>query len=379
MSQKSRAPGKRQRTSRGGLAWFTALSTAALALSIALIAIQRGAHAGAGPSFCSLGPAADCDRVAASPYAVFLGVPLAAWGSFAYGSMVVLALTGLRRDRATASWPAGFLLVFSGTAALATIPLALVSAFAIRSLCLLCAVTWAIDWALLGLALREASRAGGPAAALASDVHVLAARPRRSGAFAACGLAVLAVLVAVTRSPHADPAPASRTTPVAPPVATAPDVGVLTIVEYSDYQCPYCSRAHAEVRAAIANRPGIQLEHRNFPLDHGCNPIVQRPLHQEACALARAAMCAGDQGRFWQMNDALYANQALRRPIAELAAAAGLDVAEFHRCVDSPRTAERLAEEIASGVRAGVRATPTYAVGGALYAGKLPPQLFGAR
>lgn len=149
----------------------------------------------------------------------------------------------------------------------------------------------------------------------------------------------------------------------------------LTIVEYSDYECPYCARAHADLRAAVARRPDVRIEHRNFPLDSACNSSVRRPLHRDACMLARAAVCADEQGRLWQMNDALYGNQRARRPVDELARDAGLDVARLRDCMRSPRAAERVASEIAAGIAAGVGATPTYVVRGAVYTGTLPPSV----
>ena len=356
---------------RRGVVAFLLLSSTGLAIAIALTVVHVRARTGAGPSFCSLGSALDCDRVALSPYSVFIGVPVAAWGAVAYGAMTLLAAAGLRRRRVVASWPSGILLLLSATAAFATIPLAVVSAVKIGSLCLLCAATWVIDWALLGIALRESSRAGGAMDAIRADIRVVAGRPRATLLAGASATVVAAALVGLS-SPASAPAPPIPQGSPAMPDAGAPPA-TFTIVEFSDYACPYCARAHAELRAAVARRPGVQLEHRNFPLDQACNPIVRQSVHPGACALARASICAGDQGRFWEMNDLLYANQSDRRPVGELAAVAGLDPVAFSRCMDASRTAERVAGDVAAGIRAGVAATPTYLVGDQRYTGRLPP------
>lgn len=129
------------------------------------------------------------------------------------------------------------------------------------------------------------------------------------------------------------------------------DATSLTIVEYSDHECPYCARAHAGLRAAVARRPDIRIEHRNFPLDPSCNPAVRPPFHRDACALARAAICAGEQGRLRQMNDALYANRDLgarsrnwRSPLAStslvFAGAWGLRVRQSASRARSPPVSE---------------------------------------
>ncbi|GEJ57747.1 vitamin K epoxide reductase/DsbA family protein [Anaeromyxobacter diazotrophicus] len=379
--KRSKPPPTRPSRRAGGLL-YACLAAAGLALALLLARVHAQAVAGAAPSFCSLGETVNCDRVALSPYSVVLGVPIALWGAFAYAVMLLLALAGLRR-RGPSSWPAGLSLLLAGAAAALTVPLAFASAFLLRSLCLLCAATWAIDWALFATALRGARAAGGPAQAVAQDLRLLAQRPWRSLAVSAAAGALLAAALAayasaVAASAAARPAPTASAPPPPPPPAEAGSgpAGV-TIFEFSDYECPHCARAHAELRAALKSRPAIRLEHRNFPLDQACNPAVTRPFHRKACALARAALCAGEQGRFWELNDALFANQTAGRPVEELAAEVGLDVAALRRCQDAPETARRLDEEIAAGLRAGVNATPTYVVGRALYVGAVPAAVLG--
>lgn len=354
------------------------LCVAGLALALELARVHANAAAGGGPSFCSLGETVNCDRVALSSYSVFLGIPIALWGAFGYVAMLLLSVSGLLRRDASSPWPTGLMVILSGTAAALSIPLALVSGFALRSWCLLCAATWIVDWALFGLTFRRARGVGGAVSAIQHDLLALAKRPARTLVVASAATVVLvAALAAFSRGLTKDAGP--RATPSAPAphrVESGPTARPsLTIFEFSDYECPHCAKAHRELRTALAARPDIHLEHRNFPLDQACNPAVTRPFHRNACALARAAICAGDQGRFWEMNDALFENQAAQRPVGELAARLGLDLTAFGRCQDAPGTARRLDEEIASGLRAGVAATPTYAVGRALYQGTLPAEV----
>ncbi|HSN15459.1 MAG TPA: thioredoxin domain-containing protein, partial [Anaeromyxobacteraceae bacterium] len=78
------------------------------------------------------------------------------------------------------------------------------------------------------------------------------------------------------------------------------------------------------------------------------------------------------QGRFAEMDDALFANQQAKRPVEELAARIGLDVPLFRTCLADPETARRLSSDVATGIQIGVKATPTYVVNGVQYAGELP-------
>jgi len=81
----------------------------------------------------------------------------------------------------------------------------------------------------------------------------------------------------------------------------------LTVVEYSDYQCPHCRRGHDELRGLVREHPErVRLVHRDYPLDHHCNDLLKRPFHPQACRYAVLAHCAGEQGRFWEANDVLY-------------------------------------------------------------------------
>ncbi|MGB8933064.1 MAG: DsbA family protein, partial [Anaeromyxobacteraceae bacterium] len=145
------------------------------------------------------------------------------------------------------------------------------------------------------------------------------------------------------------------------------------VVEFSDYECPFCAKAHRDLRALLSARPDVTLVKRHFPLDPSCNPIMKRAMHPQACALARAAICAEQQGRFAEMDDALFENQQAKRPLEELAGRVGLDLGRFRACLLDPETTRRLSSDIATGIQIGLKATPTYVVNGLQYTGALPP------
>ncbi|WP_242359935.1 DsbA family protein, partial [Anaeromyxobacter sp. SG17] len=163
-----------------------------------------------------------------------------------------------------------------------------------------------------------------------------------------------------------------------PSPAAAPAPGDRVIVEFSDYECPFCARAHEQLALLRAARPDLEIVRRHFPLDAACNPALKRSIHPSACSLARAAICAEARGRFEQMDDALFKNQQDKAPVATLAARLGLDLPAFEACLVSPATEARLSRDVADAMRAGVRATPSYVVGGKVYAGELPRELWSA-
>jgi protein-disulfide isomerase len=95
-----------------------------------------------------------------------------------------------------------------------------------------------------------------------------------------------------------------------------------------------------------------------------------------ACELARAGICAEAQGRFEAMDDALFANQAEKAPVEELARRMGLDLDRFNACLASAETEARLQRDIQEGIKAGIRGTPSYVVDGKPFPGDLA-QLLG--
>jgi protein-disulfide isomerase len=250
------------------------------------------------------------------------------------------------------------------------VALALVSKFAIGAWCLLCAGSWAIAVALLVSAWRACGGAG-VAAAIRSDLAAVQANPGRAAALALAAFAGMALAAAAYPRYWETPRPRLAS----PPASSGPT----TVIEYSDYECPFCAREHEETRALLAGRTDVVLLRRHFPLDPACNPAVKRKIHESSCLLARAGICAESQGRFAEMDDALFRNQRQGLPVQEIAAGLGLDLERFRACLASPETARRLMADVAAGIRDGVRATPTYVVGQTAYPGQLPVGLVQAR
>ncbi len=156
--------------------------------------------------------------------------------------------------------------------------------------------------------------------------------------------------------------------PVTISTAGSPERGpagaVMTLVEFSDFQCPYCSVAVAKLNAVMDAYPGkIKLIFKEFPLD----------THSQAALAAAAAIAAHQQGKFWPMHDAMFAHrQNLSRPsILALARTAGLDMKRFEADLDSEATRKTVARDVEDGDRAGVEGTPSVFINGRKYNGSL--------
>jgi uncharacterized membrane protein len=369
---------------RTSLIVAAALAVVGIVLSVVLVFEHASAHAG-GTSICAISEYVNCDRVATSRYSVFFGMPVAAWGGFGYGLELLLALAGLSPRRRRTGWPAGLLFVLAAIAVVVSIALAAVSTLVIGALCLFCTASWLVTFALCAAAWR-ACQPAGVVATLREDLALL--RERRGQAFAlvTAGVALLVIVLTafprywqaarplVGTPPGGGAAQGSGTNPAVGPASQGP----LTVVEFSDYLCPACKRAHDETRALLAGRSDVHISKRQFPLDSLCNPVLKRRMHPGACDLARIGICAEQQGKLEPMEDLLFANQDANRPIPELIEAAGLDPKRLQSCLASPDTELRLRADIEAAVRIGLKGTPTFVIGGRQYP-NIPPELLPPR
>src|SRR5712675_2277642 len=144
----------------------------------------------------------------------------------------------------------------------------------------------------------------------------------------------------------------------------------ITIVEFSDFQCPYCKKSESTLHELLTKYNGrVKLAYLDFPL---------REIHPLAQSAAEAARCAGEQGKFWEYHDALYADQS-KLDGAELltrARALKLDEKSFQSCVTSGKFKSKIDADLEQGRKAGVAGTPGFFVNGVFLSGALPPADF---
>jgi protein-disulfide isomerase len=139
----------------------------------------------------------------------------------------------------------------------------------------------------------------------------------------------------------------------------------VTLVEYGDYECPYCGRAYPiikRLREEMGER--LRFVFRNFPLN---------TIHAHASVAAQAAEAAGAQGKFWEMHDVLYEHQdeLAEGDMVRYALRAGVEIYKFEADLASEHFARRVKEDFLGGVRSGVNKTPTLFLNGRRYEGEL--------
>ena len=144
----------------------------------------------------------------------------------------------------------------------------------------------------------------------------------------------------------------------------------VTLVQFSDYHCPFCTRVEATIKQIMDAFPGkVKVVWRHNPL----------PFHTGADKTHAAAECAFEQGRFWQYHDELFAGQNVDHSDAGLDAIAkkvGLNEGKFKECLSSGRKKAMVDKDLAAGAKAGVRGTPATFVNGVLVSGAQPFEAF---
>jgi protein-disulfide isomerase len=157
----------------------------------------------------------------------------------------------------------------------------------------------------------------------------------------------------------------------------------LTIVEYTDFQCPFCRQFHltayADIKKNYIDTGKVRYVSRDFPL----------AMHENARRAAVAGRCAGEQGKYWELRDVMIANANQLRAdnLVTYARDLGLDVPKFSACLDSDRFTADIDRNIAEGQKIGVSGTPSFVIGhmsgdkldGVRLVGAMPYSVFDAK
>jgi len=132
----------------------------------------------------------------------------------------------------------------------------------------------------------------------------------------------------------------------------------LVMVEFSDYQCPFCKRhttnVWPELKKQYVDTGKMKLVFHDFPLTR---------IHKEASLAAQAATCAGDQDKYWEMHDRLFEHPKAIKPVSGHAEFLGLEMVAFNECISSEKYADEVKQDTEQALELGIRSTPTFIFG----------------
>ena len=153
------------------------------------------------------------------------------------------------------------------------------------------------------------------------------------------------------------------------PIRGAADASV-TVVEFSDFECPFCKQTHPTLKQLLERYPGkVRLAYRDFPLDS---------IHPQARRAAEAARCASDQGKFWEYHDVLFTQspQLALEDLRRYAGQVGLDVTKFDGCLAAGVHKAVVQRDLDEGNRLGITGTPAFFINGRTLTGAQPLEAF---
>lgn len=335
-------------------------------------------------SFCAISKAINCDTVSQSPYSILLNVPVPIWGIVGYFffSLVALMAASKAANRQRL-WPV--LILISLVFCIYSIILASISTFVIHSYCIMCIVSYAINFLLLYYTWLTRNRFKNERFFSGLEKDLIFLWVKRQITFAVLAVFVAGFIALVAFMPaywHLQlPLPAADM-PTGVTQQGHPWIGAehpkLIITEYTDYQCFQCKKMHYFIRQLIAQYPEkIRLVHRHFPMDHEFNPLVKEPFHVGSGRMALLAISAASSNHFWQMNDALFeiAGNHQNIDIKELAQKIGMDYRQLSLGLNDRINRSRLKHDIISGLKLNINGTPAFLIDDKVYMAQIPPEL----
>ncbi len=340
-------------------------------------------------SFCAISEVIDCDITTASSYATLAGIPVAWLGLVMYlliGGMAARAALSKREKKGTVAF-AWFLSIFS---LLYSIRMAYVLFFVLGVACLECVGMYIVNIVLF-FALWAAVKVPPKDVVKFFKDYLLAVfrRPSDLGFAPNIFAHILATLlvfgvgwmaiynirgesaengipVGERVNAHFQQSLYSIDADPSWPLWGNP-AGKVTIIEFSDYECPFCRLAAFNIRPYLQEfKKNIRFYFVNYPLDDSCNPYMEGPMHRKACMAAFATECAFERGDFWGFHDDVFRlkRSLSRESLIELARKRGWNADEFAACMDSDAVKAKVLSGIEAARKIHVSGTPTIIVNG---------------
>jgi len=335
-------------------------------------------------SFCAISRSINCDTVSQSTYSIFLGIPVPIWGIIGYTFfMLFLPFAWSKEAQKKRIWP--ILFFISLAFSIYSVILAYISTFYIHSYCMMCIVSFGINFLLLYYTwiIRKRFDKLSIVKGMKLDIAFLWQKKKKTASvFLSFSCIVICLLIYFpsywnfTQPVLTESIPSGITEDGYPWIgAENPE---LEITEFTDYQCFQCKKMHFFLRKLVEkNCDKIRLIHRHFPMDHKLNPIVKEPFHVGSGKMAFLAEYAQTQGKFWEMNDILFdlAGKTNVFHIKKLADRVGLDYRALSYSTRNSIIRYKVKHDIAIGMKLGIDGTPGYVIDGKVYLGQIPPEI----
>ncbi len=337
------------------------------------------------PSFCSVNDFIDCDNIAKTTEAQFLGVPLAYWGMFLYAFILLMLFVDKLKNFKYLKFLEVLKNPFSYIGALGLISFTIsmillcVSLFEIKKLCILCAFTYILNLTI-GWIASEGHFISTIKQSFADFVDAIKIRKYLIAFIAVMAVAVGFLTYTATSFKFAPQVKRQMqfiefTKAKKNKYAVKGNVlgnknAKKIIYVYSDYQCPICYAHNIMMHKLAKDVKDIKIVHKNLPLDTDCNGYLQSPFHKGSCIDAKYAIAAEKQGKFWEMNDILFQNKPqTEEAILKLLKGKNFDLEKLQEDANSVETSKQIKADIDEAYKKGINGTPTTMINNNAYVG----------
>ena len=360
-------------------------------IKLAIIYHEANFNPYALPSFCSVSDFIDCDGIAKTTESQFFGIPLAYWGMFLYLFMFLMLIADKLKNFKLFKFmevfknPLDYIASLGLISFIISMILLCISLFEINKLCVLCAATYIMNLAI-GLVATDFKNGGFVKSIKQSITDFLDAIKNKAYLIAF----IIVMLIAGAGLYYT-----TTSCVFAPQVKKARDFGEfvnaktnkykvsgnilgdenakVTVYLYTDFRCPICKVHNIMMHKLAKEVKGIKIVHKSLPLDIECNKYLTRPFHEGSCTMAKLAMAAEKQGKFWDLNTLFFDKQpANETEMLNLAQDLGLNMQQLQEDANSAEINTKLLKEIDESFISGINATPTIKIGQDVYVGLKP-------
>lgn len=340
-------------------------------------------------SFCSVNEFIDCDGIAKTTESQFLGIPLAYWGMFLYAFIILMLFVDKLKNIRFLKFLEVFKNPYSYIAVLGVVSFTIsmillgLSLFEIKKLCVLCAFTYLLNLLIGVIAMRDIGFKESLKRSLTDFRDALKIKPYAI-AFGVVML-IAAGFLAYTRITYVFAPQVKRQMEfkeftkaktnkyaVSGNLLGVEDARVV-VHAYTDYRCPMCFAYNIMIHKLAKEFKNVKVVHHNMPLDTECNKYLRQEFHHGSCTMAKYAIAAEKQGKFWDMNNKLFEKKPNSvDEIIEIAKKMDLDIDKLQDDANSMETMRNIQADITEAYSNGINGTPSTIINGKAHVGMKP-------
>ncbi len=352
----------------------------ALTIKLAMIYYSANYDKYALSSFCSINDFVDCDGAAKTMVSQFLGIPLAYWGMLFYITVLFLTFVDKLKNAKFLKFlevfknPVAYITVIGTFAFIVSMTLAGISIFKIKKLCILCVITYLIDFLIALIPAKNIKDYFSSFKTTFFDfIDGVKKYPKTFVILLILAISMLTYSeVTNCFTPHIKRAKEIKKFILMKENPYKIDGNILgnenadVIIElYSDYGCPICSVHNIILHKIVQEYQNVKVIHYNLPFDITCNHELSMTMHPGGCFMSKAALAAGKLGNYWGMSSLLYENHPMNeKELIPLIEKLGLDKDKMFAYMNSKEIDDKIQEQLYKSYELNIDATPTMFVNG---------------